>query len=75
MEISWNWYAQNTKINSDGSYAPIVDLCVITTELTGEVLYSVINMWADTAVNGIMTTRSEDGIEIMLHLHSTWEMN
>ena len=75
MKVSWDWYTRNAKVNPNGQYAPIIDLCLIHTQLEGEVLYSLINMWANTAVSAIMITRSHLGIEIMLHLHATWMMN
>ena len=74
MRVAWDWYRQNAKIGPNGHRAPIIDVCTKTKQLENTVVVSILALWAETSVPAIITSRSNEGIEILLNLHATWKM-
>ena len=74
MRVAWQWYDEQARIGPNGYRSPIVDVCTKTKQLEDTVVMSILAMWAETSVPAIVTTRSDEGIEIFLNLHATWKM-
>ena len=70
MKASFDWFRENAEKTDEGKHKPLVDIFVKTHEISESKIFQILATLADADIPIIVTTRTEEKVEITFILFS-----
>ena len=70
MRASLDWFKQNAQKTDEGNLKPLVDIFVKTHQISEMKIFQILATFADADIPIIVTTRTEEKVEITFILFS-----